>query len=222
MFRGGFGARLSPVTQPTIATGRNTMNAKQNIASKVGKWSAGHRKTAILGWLVFVVLAVGLMGSGSLEKQTLSSVDQIAGKAGEAERILDDAGTAPDRRDRADPEQGRQGRMTAAFDTVIEESAQSRWRRHRTSSTSSRRSTAKAAGSRRTATRPSSSSRSPATKKRRKKTSTRASRRSSASSVRTPSTPSASSAAPAPTKRSKTRSRATSAKRGCSRFRSRS
>jgi RND superfamily putative drug exporter len=71
------------------------MHAKQNIASRIGRWSAAHRKTAILGWLVFVVAIFGLMASGTLKKETLSSVDQIAGNAGEAERMLDDAGLRP-------------------------------------------------------------------------------------------------------------------------------
>jgi uncharacterized membrane protein YdfJ with MMPL/SSD domain len=71
------------------------MHAKQNIASKMGRWSAAHRKTAILGWLAFVVAIFGLMGAGVLKKETLSSVDQIAGNAGEAERILDQAGMRP-------------------------------------------------------------------------------------------------------------------------------
>ena len=71
------------------------MHAKQNIASKLGRWSAAHRKTAILGWLVFVVAVFGLMASGTIKKETLSSVDQIAGNAGEAERILDEADLRP-------------------------------------------------------------------------------------------------------------------------------
>src|SRR4249919_784166 len=71
------------------------MQRKQNIASKLGRWSATHRKTAILGWLVFVVAIFGLMANGVLKKETLSSVDQIAGNAGEAERILDQAGMRP-------------------------------------------------------------------------------------------------------------------------------
>ena len=28
-----------------------------NLAARAGRWSAGHRKTAILGWILFVVLA---------------------------------------------------------------------------------------------------------------------------------------------------------------------
>jgi uncharacterized membrane protein YdfJ with MMPL/SSD domain len=100
------------------------MTAKQNFASKVGKWSAGHRKTAILGWLLFVVLAVGLMGSGTLEKQTLSSVDQISGQAGEAERILDEAQLRPTEEIvLIQNENAKVG--DPAFDAVIDESARS-------------------------------------------------------------------------------------------------
>ena len=29
----------------------------RNLAARAGKWSAQHRKTAILGWILFVVLA---------------------------------------------------------------------------------------------------------------------------------------------------------------------
>ena len=31
-----------------------------NLAARAGRWSAQHRKTAILGWIAFVVLAVGV------------------------------------------------------------------------------------------------------------------------------------------------------------------
>ena len=98
------------------------MHAKDNIASRVGRWSATHRKTAILGWLAFVVLAVGLMASGALKKETLSSVDQIAGKAGEAERILDDAGLRPTE-EIVLIESGKTTAGDAAFRAVIEETA---------------------------------------------------------------------------------------------------
>ena len=33
------------------------MQRKENIAGRMGRWSAQHRKTAVLGWVVFVVLA---------------------------------------------------------------------------------------------------------------------------------------------------------------------
>ena len=77
---------------------KGTLMQSKNIASRIGRWSAAHRKTAILGWLVFVVALVGLMGNGCRRTRPLSPVDQIAGKAGEAERILDDAGLRRPRR----------------------------------------------------------------------------------------------------------------------------
>jgi RND superfamily putative drug exporter len=42
----------------------------RNIAARAGRWSAGHRRTAIIGWLAFVVLATvagGMLGTKSLE-----------------------------------------------------------------------------------------------------------------------------------------------------------
>ena len=46
-----------------------------NLAGRMGRWSAGHRKTAIFGWLAFVTLAV-LVGM-IVGTETLA-----AGKAG--------------------------------------------------------------------------------------------------------------------------------------------
>ena len=60
------------------------------------------------------------MASGTIEKQTLSSVDQVAGNAGEAERILDDAGMRPDRGDRPDSEQDARPSMTRRSSAVID------------------------------------------------------------------------------------------------------
>jgi uncharacterized membrane protein YdfJ with MMPL/SSD domain len=34
----------------------------RNLAARMGRWSAGHRKLAILGWLAFVALALALGG----------------------------------------------------------------------------------------------------------------------------------------------------------------
>ena len=34
----------------------------RNLAARAGRWSARHRKTAILGWVAFVVLATVLGG----------------------------------------------------------------------------------------------------------------------------------------------------------------
>ena len=34
-----------------------------NLAARMGRWSAGHWKTATFGWLAFVVLAFGIGGA---------------------------------------------------------------------------------------------------------------------------------------------------------------
>ncbi len=44
--------------------------ASNNLAARAGRWSASHRKTAILGWILFVVLAT-IIG-GSVQQKTLS------------------------------------------------------------------------------------------------------------------------------------------------------
>ncbi len=55
----------------------------KNIAARAGRWSAQHRKKAILGWLAFVILAV-FVGS-SVGTQTLSDNDGGSGESGRAD-----------------------------------------------------------------------------------------------------------------------------------------
>src|SRR5262245_53354288 len=52
-----------------------------NLAARAGRWSAQHRKTAVLGWIVFVVLAV-LVG-GRIGQHDL---DESASGNGESKR----------------------------------------------------------------------------------------------------------------------------------------
>jgi RND superfamily putative drug exporter len=52
-----------------------------NPAARVGRWSAQHRKTAILGWIVFVVLAAVVGG-----KVGQNSLDDSARGSGESKR----------------------------------------------------------------------------------------------------------------------------------------
>jgi RND superfamily putative drug exporter len=61
-----------------------------NIASRAGRWSAQHRRAAIVGWLVFVVLAVGI--GGAIGTQTLGTHEKGTGESGRADRALHDAG----------------------------------------------------------------------------------------------------------------------------------
>ncbi len=63
---------------------------KQNLAARLGGWSARHRKTAIFGWLLFVVAAV-LIGGMTGQKQ-LTDGEQSTGDSGRAQRIIEAAG----------------------------------------------------------------------------------------------------------------------------------
>lgn len=63
---------------------------RRNLAARIGVWSAHHRKTAILGWLLFVVLATGIGGASGMVE--MSDSENGAGDSARAEQILDDAG----------------------------------------------------------------------------------------------------------------------------------
>jgi uncharacterized membrane protein YdfJ with MMPL/SSD domain len=65
----------------------------RNIAARAARWSAQHRKKAVLGWLAFVVV-VFMVGNMVGTKQ-ISDVDQFSGEAHEAEVALDRAGLRP-------------------------------------------------------------------------------------------------------------------------------
>jgi uncharacterized membrane protein YdfJ with MMPL/SSD domain len=41
---------------------------QKNLAARMGRWSAAHRKTAIGGWIVFVVLAFVIGGVVGVKK----------------------------------------------------------------------------------------------------------------------------------------------------------
>ena len=64
-----------------------------NVAARMARWSAHHRKTAIFGWLV-IVLAVFMLGQ-SIGTQQISDVDQFSGESHRAEQALDRAGMRP-------------------------------------------------------------------------------------------------------------------------------
>jgi RND superfamily putative drug exporter len=61
--------------------------SSRNIAARMGRWSAQHRKLAIFGWLAFVAVAVvlgGMIGTKEIDYDTTRP-----GESGRAERILD-------------------------------------------------------------------------------------------------------------------------------------
>ena len=60
---------------------------RMNLAARMGRWSAQHRKTAIFGWLAFVVVAFALgiaTGTTQIDENTSG-----VGESGRADRILD-------------------------------------------------------------------------------------------------------------------------------------
>ena len=60
-----------------------------NFAARAGRWSARHRKIAIVGWLAFVIAA--FMVGGNLGTKTLSTIDQGVGDSGQAAKVTDES-----------------------------------------------------------------------------------------------------------------------------------
>jgi uncharacterized membrane protein YdfJ with MMPL/SSD domain len=54
-----------------------------NLAARAGRWSASHRKTAILGWLLFVILATVIAGSVGQRNLDVSAMGNGESKRGE-------------------------------------------------------------------------------------------------------------------------------------------
>jgi putative drug exporter of the RND superfamily len=59
------------------------------IAARLGSWSAVHRKKAVLGWLVLVLIAIA---AGNVGSKKLSTADLTSGDSQKAERALEQAG----------------------------------------------------------------------------------------------------------------------------------
>ncbi len=45
------------------------LKRSNNFAARMGRWSANHRKTAIFGWLAFVIAAVFIGGALGGQKE---------------------------------------------------------------------------------------------------------------------------------------------------------
>jgi uncharacterized membrane protein YdfJ with MMPL/SSD domain len=59
------------------------------IAARLGGWSAEHRKKAVVGWLVLVLIAIA---AGNVGSKKLTAVDLTSGDSQKAERALEKAG----------------------------------------------------------------------------------------------------------------------------------
>ena len=64
------------------------MDSTGNLAARAGRWSAQHRKKAILGWLAFVAIAVVI--GGSVGTKTLDDGDFGIGESGRADKVVSD------------------------------------------------------------------------------------------------------------------------------------
>jgi uncharacterized membrane protein YdfJ with MMPL/SSD domain len=62
--------------------------ASQNLAARAGRWSARHRKIAIVGWLAFVAIAV--VGGGAAGLNTFAWQENGPGEAGRADKAIFD------------------------------------------------------------------------------------------------------------------------------------
>jgi uncharacterized membrane protein YdfJ with MMPL/SSD domain len=94
----------------------------QNLASRAARWSAGHRKTAIFGWLAFVVIAVFL--AGAVGQKTIADEDYGNGSS----KVADQAIAKADFRETGDEQVLVQGKgsvkvgdqqFTAAVNDVV-------------------------------------------------------------------------------------------------------
>jgi RND superfamily putative drug exporter len=64
-------------------------DSRHNIASRMGAWSAAHRKRAILGWFALILVA---MLAGAAGTKTLDPVDMGNGESQVADRAIAEAG----------------------------------------------------------------------------------------------------------------------------------
>lgn len=76
----------------------------RNLAARAGRWSARHRKTAIFGWLAFVVVAFAI--GGAVGQQTIAEEDYGNGSSKVADRAI----AAADFREAAEEQVLVQGR----------------------------------------------------------------------------------------------------------------
>ena len=63
------------------------LKRSNNIAARMGRWSANHWKTAVFGWLAFVVASVVI--GGNVGTKYLETNDLAVGEAGTAQKMID-------------------------------------------------------------------------------------------------------------------------------------
>jgi uncharacterized membrane protein YdfJ with MMPL/SSD domain len=66
---------------------------RENVAARVGRWSARHWKKAVFGWLAFVVVAFAI--GAMVGTKSLSATEPGPGESGTAQRILNNGFEQP-------------------------------------------------------------------------------------------------------------------------------
>jgi len=66
---------------------RLTVDPARNVAARMGRWSAGHRGTAVFGWLAFVVASV-VIGVGVGQRTIDQNNNNTVGPSQRADQIL--------------------------------------------------------------------------------------------------------------------------------------
>jgi RND superfamily putative drug exporter len=95
---------------------------KNNLAARAGRWSAQHRKRAILGWILFVVLATVL--GGAVGQRMLADEDMGNGESKRADQAVAAAGFPKESGEqvlvqaKGEPA-SHDARFTAAVDDVV-------------------------------------------------------------------------------------------------------
>src|SRR5947199_9421653 len=70
------------------------LKKSNNVAARMGRWSASHWKTAVFGWVAFVVLAIAagaVVGTKQIDQR-----DMTVGQSHRADQILKQAGFEAD------------------------------------------------------------------------------------------------------------------------------
>jgi uncharacterized membrane protein YdfJ with MMPL/SSD domain len=71
----------------------SSIDTSKGLAARLGGWSGRHKKSVLLGWFVFVVLAV--MVSSVVPANNLTKADQFTGESGRAEKTLESSFPKP-------------------------------------------------------------------------------------------------------------------------------
>src|SRR5262245_10256176 len=70
------------------------LKKSNNIAARMGRWSASHWKTAVFGWLAFV--AIAFVAGQVIGQKNIDESDVNVGQSKKADHIMRDAGFQPD------------------------------------------------------------------------------------------------------------------------------